>query len=199
MLLKLAVHVLIVHPPDAMAVPLQFAVNDFSTVIGDGAGEAHIGGAVEQDGVAGGGEGVQGRGHASQHAVFIVDGGAGQPLHAVALLLPADDAVKVLLPGREVAKGRMLCPADNRFRNGGRGGEIHVRDPHGEVVKARFPGPGAKGGADVHGDGILSPAVQNGGKIVFHTGVPFLFYFRQRAAMQALGDTPRIFRKTRVK
>ncbi len=172
LLLELLLHVLRIHPPDAVLVLDQGAEHHVVAVVGQAGGESHIGGGVEQHLVAPGADAVQGRHHAAQHAVFVADvflGKAGDP---VALLLPADDGGEILLTGGEIAEGRMLDAVGHGLLDGGNGGEVHVRHPHGDGVKA-LPGcAGGKAGHSaqtVHSDGVPAVAGQDGSKIVLHT------------------------------
>ena len=174
-LFELAVHVGKVHAPDAVLVQAQGRVDDAVAGVGERTGEADVGGAVEQHRVAGGGAGAHGGHQTAQNAVFVADGVCGQAGDAVALLVPAADGVEVLLPGGEVAVGRMGGPADDGLGDGGAGGEVHVGHPHGDGVKAVFGRAGGRTAAKtVHRQSVHPPAVQNRSKIVSHTVDSFL-------------------------
>ena len=166
-----ALHILVIHAPDAVLVLDQGAVDDAVAVVGQRAREADVGGAVEQHLVAPGAEDVQGRDHAAQNAVLVADVLGFQTGHAVAGFVPADDGAEILLGGHEVAVGRVHGALDHGLGNGGDHGEIHVGHPHGDGIKA---GQGRAGGkavglADhIHDNGILAMSVHDGGKIVFH-------------------------------
>ena len=73
-----AFHVGVVHPPDAIFVLHQRGVDDVITVVGQAAGEADVGGAVDQHLVAPGADAVQCADDAAQHAVLVADGLGGQ-------------------------------------------------------------------------------------------------------------------------
>lgn len=62
---------------------------------------------------------------------------------AVAPLLPADDGVVVIIAGGEIAEEGVVHPLLDGLCNGGHRGEVHVRYPHGDDVKALFGGLGA--------------------------------------------------------
>ena len=157
-------------------------MDDVVAVIGQGGGEADIGGGVKQNVVTLGAENVQGAGDAAQNTVGIANVLALQTFHTVADIVPADDAVIVFLPGGEIAVGCVLRALDDGFGNGGAGGEIHIRDPHGNHIETIFGTCGAESGGlthSVHRDGIHAPAVHNGGEIVFHlTALLLLFFWR---------------------
>ena len=57
--LDLGIHVLVVHPPDTVFILDQRAVNDLIAVVLNAHGEADIGGAVQQHGIAGGSKAVK--------------------------------------------------------------------------------------------------------------------------------------------
>jgi len=172
MLLYLPVHVLIVHAPDALLVPLQRGVDGYAACVLEGVGKAHVGGGMDQHLLSGGGKGLDGGADAPQHAVFVADVLRQQALHGVSPLLPADDAVEIFLGQGEVAEvGHLHTPVygihDCRRRL-----EAHVRYPHGDGGEAlvhlevleRY---------HVRRRGVPAPPVQDGGKIVFH--MYFLF------------------------
>ena len=132
-----------------------------------GVGEAHIGGRVDQNPVPGGGEGLDGGADAAQHAVFIADVLFLQACDAVAAALPGEDGVIVVLRQGEVAEvgeGQAVAHGLQDRRGGGKG---HVRDPHGDRIKARIDRDAREGNL-VGGQAVASRAVQDGGKIVFH-------------------------------
>ena len=52
--LQLPVHILIIHPPDALLILVKLAVDDTPPRIVYGAGEADVGGGMEEDCLAGG-------------------------------------------------------------------------------------------------------------------------------------------------
>ena len=131
---------------------------------------------------------VQGADDAAQNPVFIADVLFGKALNAVAGALPADDGIVVFLCGVEVAEGRVLGPGDNGLLNGGAGGEIHVRDPHGDHVEARLGCPRCTGAADtVYSDGILPTAVHKGGKIIMHWNHLSLYEVVDRLIVKPFG------------
>ena len=168
---QLFLHIFKVHPPYAGLVPLQGAEHHVVAVVGEGAGEAHVGGGVEQHLAAPGAGHVQRADHAAQHAVLVADAFPGQPGHAVAVFLPGDDGVKVFIGGVKVAVGRVLRPADKRLGHGGHGGKVHVRHPHGDGVETRLGRGGGKPvrlAQTIHRDGVLAVAVRDGSEIVFH-------------------------------
>ena len=177
-LLQFAVHVGVVHPPHALLVPDQGRVDDPEAVVLQGPGKADVGGAVDQHRVAGACQAGQGRDDPAQDAVFVPDAVPGQQggIAAVALHLPLDDGVVVGVGGLKIAVGGVAGPLHQRLGDGGHGGEIHVRHPHGDGVEAVPGGVGGKAGVAaqaIHGDGILAAAVQDGSEIVAHRGFSF--------------------------
>ena len=172
--LELFVHVGVVHAPDAVCVLHQRAVDDLVAVVFQAEGEADVGGAVHQHRVAGGGKAGQGGDDTAQHAVLVADAFLRQAGDAVALFVPPDDGIIVFVGGVKVAVGRVLCALDDGLRDGGHGGEVHVRHPHGDDVPAFFGRVRRKAVAQaVHGDGVHAAAVHDGSEIVFHTNAPF--------------------------
>ena len=172
MLLYLPVHVLIVHAPYTLFVPLQGRVHRHPARILEGVGKAHIGGGMDQHLLSGGGKGLERGADAPQHAVFVSDVFRQQALHGVSPLLPADDAVKIFLGQGEVAEvGHLHTPVygihDCRRRL-----EAHVRYPHGDGGEALVHLEALEG-YHVRRGGVPAPPVQDGGKIVFH--MYFLF------------------------
>ena len=169
-LAELGFHIGKVHSPHIIRIFYEPAVDNFVAVIFKGVGEADVGGAVDEHLVAPGAEGVQRRDHAAQDAVFVADVLRLKPLNAVSGFVPADDGVKIFRRGLEIAEGGVLGTLDHGLDNGGDNGEIHVRHPHGDGLEAGQGRIGAEAGLahHVHGDGILAPAIHDGGKIVFH-------------------------------
>ena len=135
-LLELPVHVLIVHAPYALPVPLQRGVDGNTARVLEGVGEAHICGRVDKNLLAGSGEGLEHGADAAQHAVFVADVFRQQALHPVAFLLPADDAVEIFFRQGEVAEvGHLHALVYGRHHRRGRL-EAHVRYPHGDSGEA---------------------------------------------------------------
>ena len=133
---QLGVHILVIHTPYAVFVLFQRAVDDFVAVVLDAHGKADVGGAVQQHAVAGRGKRGQCRNHAAQNAVFVADIFLGQAGHAVAGFLPAYDGIIIFVRRLKVAERRVLGSFDDRLRNGGYGGKIHIRHPHRDDIKA---------------------------------------------------------------
>ena len=174
----LLLHVFKVHAPHAVFVLHQGGMDDVVAVVGQTAGETHVGGRVQQHIVALGTEHIQRGDHAAQDAVFVTDVGGGQAGNAVVGLLPLDDGAEVFLGRHEIAKGGMLGPLDHSLLNGGNHGEVHVGDPHGDDIKTLLrSGIRGAGRTDhIHSNGISALTVYNGSKIVFHGDSPFLAY-----------------------
>ena len=166
---QMLLHVGIVHPPDAVFVLDQRAVDDVVAVVLKAAGKADVGRAVDKHLAAPGADAVQRADDAAQHAVFVADVLGFQPGHAVAGILPVENRIIIRFGRVEIAVCRVLCPCDDGLRDGRHGGEVHIRHPHGDRVEALLGGRGCKAGAQtVHRDRILAAAVHQGGKIVFH-------------------------------
>lgn len=170
--LQLPVHVRIVHAPDALRVLRQRRVDDGTAQPLQGVGEAHIGGAVDQNRLAGAGQGLDHGADAAQNAVFIADVLPLQAGDAVAHLLPADDAVKVGAAQLKISEIRVVQPGPDGLQHRRRGGEAHVRHPHGDPGKALL-GLHPVIGDHVQGQGVPAPPVQNGIEIVLHGYPPF--------------------------
>ena len=170
--LDLGIHVLVVHPPDAVFVLDQRAVDDLITVVLNAHGEADVGGAVQQHGITGGGIAGQCRDNTAQNAVFVADALFGQTLDIVAGLMPLDDGVKVCISGLEVTVGGMLCTFDDGLGDGGHSGEVHVCHPHGNGIIAFLGQIGGEAGhraQTIDGGCILAMAVHDGSEIVLHS------------------------------
>ena len=172
-------HVLKVHAPDALGVLDQGREDHVIAVVGEGTGEADVGGGVQQHVVTLGAEHVQGADHAAQNAVFIADVLPLQAGDPVAGLVPLDNGVEVLLGGLEIAEGRMLGPLDDGLGDGRAGREVHVGHPHRDGVQAILDlyvrqglhnevARGVRLGDHVDGDGVLAMAVHDRGEIVLH-------------------------------
>ena len=176
---ELPVHVLVVHAPDAVLVPDEIAVHRRAAGVLQHMGEAHIGGGVEQDLVAGGGEHADGGADAAQHAVFVADVLLLQVRHALALPVPVDDGLIIGLRRGEVAQVGEAQPLLHGLQHAGGGGEAHVRDPHGDGGEALLHGDVGEGD-QVYGDDVVSAPIQHGGEVVCHGIVLCLIPFTSR-------------------
>ena len=179
-LLQQAVHVVKIHPPHAVFVPVQGAVDDAVAIGFQRAGKADVGGAVDQHGIAGGGQAAQGRHYAAQNTVFVADGLFGQVGHAVAVSLPVGDSLVVGVRRGKVAVQRVLSAFNDGGRDRGHGGKVHVRDPHGDDGKAVLRLARCKAARlaqGIHRQRIHPAAVVHSGKIVFHDRSPLLHVF----------------------
>ena len=130
---------------------------------------------MQQHSIAGGGKAGQSGDQPAQHTVFIADAFPGQSGNAIADGVPADDGIVIGICGAEVAVSRVLCPRNDGGRDGGYGGKIHVRYPHGKGVKPFFGGIRRKAVARtqcVKRNGVLAAAVEDGSKIVLHGKTP---------------------------
>ena len=137
---------------------------------------------MEQYAVTGGRKRGQRRDNAAQNTVLVADCFFGQAGHAVAGRLPLYDRIVILVRCLKVAEGRVLGSLDNGFRDGGHGGKVHVRDPHGDDVKAVLGQVRGKACAEtVNGDGVLAVAIHDGCKIVLHSSF-LLFGLRYSGA-----------------
>ena len=134
---------------------------------------------MEQHLVSLGAEHVEGADDPAQHAILIADALRGQALYAVLLLLPADDGLIIFLGRIEIAEGRMLGPFDHFLLHRGDRRKVHIRDPHGNDVKAllgRSRRGSLAGTHRIQGDGVLSPSVHNRCEIIFsHDLASFCF------------------------
>ena len=139
-------------------------------VVRQAVGEADVGGRIEKHVVPLGTEYIQSTDYAPQHAVFIADALRGKSLHPIPIFVPLNDGIKIFLPGSEISEGRMLSPADDGLGDGGNRGEIHIRNPHGDEIKAFFRRCGSHGVLPQGGNGkrIHSVTLHNRCKIVFH-------------------------------
>lgn len=142
--LQMLLHVLKIHPPDAVLVLHQRGMHGLVAVVLQAHREADVSGAVDQDLVAAGADAVQRTDDAAQHTILVADVFRLQAGDAVALLMPPDDAVEIRIRGLKIAEGRVFCTLNDGFLDGGHGGEVHVGHPHRDSVKARLRGAGEK-------------------------------------------------------
>ena len=175
----LPLHILIVHAPDAICVLLQRAEDEAETVALQLCGEASIGRGMDKYRLPFGTQYPQGAGNAAQHAIFITDSLTGQALYAVDFPLPPEDGVVVFIAGDEVTVNGMLDALCQCLGYRGRGGEVHIRDPHGDFIETGFCDPfrNAPEVVFVHigGNRIHAPPVQHGRKIKVHVHYPPAF------------------------
>ena len=166
-LLELPVHVLEVHAPDARLIPDQIAVDGLPAKVFQHVGEAHIGGGVEQDLLAGSGEHADGGAYPAQHAVFIADELFFEIRHALAVPVPVQNGLIVGLRLPEITEIGEADALGQSLQDAGGGGEAHVRYPHGDGGKALLHLHTGKGD-QVGGDDVMPCPVQHGGEIVCH-------------------------------
>ena len=146
---------------------------------------------MDQDLVSLGAQNIGHRHHAAQDSVDIADVLRLQPLYPVAAALPGNDAVKVFLPGAEIAEQRVLQPLGHALHHRRHRGKIHVRHPHGDQVEAltgRVPGPQV-GVLEVHRLSVHTVAVNDRCEIVFHVVSP-LFLFMTLSWERVAGRSP---------
>ena len=138
-LFELAVHVGVVHPPDALLILDEGRVDDAETIVVQGFGQHRVAGARKAG---------QGRNNTAQHAVFVPDAVPGQQggVAAVALHLPPDDGVVIGVRRLKIAIGGVLGPLCQGLGDGGHSGKVHVRYPHGDGVEPRLRGVGGEAG-----------------------------------------------------
>ena len=91
---------------------------------------------MEKNGITWRGKGGERGDNAAQHAVLVANVVSRQAEHAVSSRLPVNNCLVVLIARREVAKRGMLDALRHGARDGGRRGEVHVGDPHGNGVEA---------------------------------------------------------------
>ena len=170
-----ALHVEKVHAPDTAGVQHEWAVDDFEAVVGQGVGEADVGGRVDQDLAAVFTKNAQGADDAAQDAVLVADVFRVQGLNAVGPGLPVCDGVVVFLPGRKISIHWVFGPLDHGSRDGRDGLKVHVGDPHGDALKAFSGGhfEYAEYILGVDGDGILAMAIDYFREIILHCCSPF--------------------------
>ncbi len=179
--LDFPVHVLVVHAPGSVRIPDQGTVDDMVAVGPKRAREAHVGGAVEKDRVAWGGEDLQGGYKATQNPVFICDDLRSDVVHPFPHLVPPCYSRIIFFRGLEIAESGMGSPLYDSFGHGLRRREVHVRHPQGNRVKALFRGRRGKArefrvSDAVYGDGVVAVPLQQSLKVVGagHRASPFL-------------------------
>ena len=173
--LQFFLHILKVHPPNAVFIPLQRAEYHIVAIIAETSGKSDICRGVKQYLVPLGAEYIQCTDYAAQHAVLISDAFPVQPLYAMPLLLPADDRIIIFLLRIKITIQRMSRPLRNPLGNRRNRGKIHVRHPHGNPAESLL-----------HlyilirdylrGNSILSVPVNNIRKIVFHLRTSLLLF-----------------------
>ena len=138
MLFETTVHIVEIHAPHTVLVKLERTVLNGVSCVLKCHGESHISGAVQQNLVSGSRKRRDGGHQSAEHAVLIADRLPRNIADAVAVALPAGDRIEILVAHLEISESRMLRALDNRLRNGGNRGEVHVGDPHGDHVEAGF-------------------------------------------------------------
>ena len=170
--LQLGVHVLVVHAPHAVFILFQRAVHRGAAQVFHVGGEAHIGGAVKQNLVAGGGQGLHRAGDTAVDAVLVADILPFQIPEAVALGLPLDDLFVINIRSGKIAIKRVLGPLNDSGGDGGTGGKVHIGHPHRDGVEAVLGGVGLVAphlvSDPLHRLGVFAAAVNDGCKVVFH-------------------------------
>ena len=172
-LLQAPIHIVEIHTPHALFVTCERAVLDSVSGVFQCHGEPHVSGAVQQNLVSRSRK-RRHRGHqATKHAVFVADRFTRHVGDAIAITLPVGDGVEIVVAHLEIPERRMLRTFDNRLRDGGDCGEVHVSDPHGDGIKPQFwrirrkPGHGTQA---VDGECILAVPFHNRSEIVGHCG-----------------------------
>ena len=132
---ELFIHILIIHPPDALCIPFQLGMYCPASIIVQDAGKSGIRRRMNQNCLARCRKCLQRGNNTAQHAIFITDRFFCQPFNAVADLLPIDDAVVIFLGRIKISEHLMLQTLRNRFADRRRCLEIHVRHPHRNPVK----------------------------------------------------------------
>ena len=171
-------HVLEVHAPGAGLVAHERRVDDLEAVVLERAREAHVGGAVHEHRVAGRRKGRERGDHAAEHAVLVADVTWLEVAHALAVAMPVDDGLVVGIARAEVTEGGVCEALLDGARDGGRHGEVHVRDPHGDGVEAlvRRGIPRARRANGVERERVMPGTVEDGREVVGH-GSPFAAVF----------------------
>ena len=165
------VHIFIVHPPNAVLVLYQRAVDNLKPIVANAHGKPDIGGAVEEHCIPRGCKRRQCRNYAPQHPIFIPNAFFRQASYAVAGFLPFDNGAIIFVRRLEIPVSRVPRPLNDCFRDCGDCGEIHIGHPHRDCVKAFLGGTWGKPGhcaKPVHCYGVLAMAVHNRCKIVLH-------------------------------
>ena len=139
---------------------------------------------MQQDRIPPGTKHIQRADHSAQHAVFITDMFFFQAAYAIPDLMPANDLFKIFLPGRKIPERRVRHPFCDGLLDRRNHREIHIRHPHGDLIKARSQlclrkicGSrirSVRRSRYIHCDRILSPPVQDTGKIILQNNPSFL-------------------------
>ena len=134
---------------------------------------------MEQNLVTRGRERLNGAGHTAVDPILIADVVSFQSGKTIALGLPGNNTLVVLVPRQEITIEGVLCPLDHGSRNGRAGGKVHVRHPHGNGIKSflwsgRLVAPNLVADA-IHGNGIHAAAIKDGSKIVLQNHLPSLY------------------------
>ena len=169
--LELAVHIVEIHAPYALIVAFQGAVHDAETVVLNTVRKTDICRTMKEHGITRSGKSGKSGDKASDDAVFVADMFSGQPSDAIALALPVDNGVKILIGGCEISKSRMLSAIDYCLSHRGNRREIHIGYPHGDKAETIFWGSGRHirhSSQCIHCQSILAMAIHDGCEIVLH-------------------------------
>ena len=161
------IHILVVHAPHALFILLQGRRHTGSPVFLHGKLETDIGRRMEENSLSGRSKRLHGTCQAAKNAILIANGLPRQPLYLIALLLPADDCVIILLRRIKITEHRVLRSLNDVLLNGRHRGKIHVCHPHRDPVKALLH-LSSRNRDDIHRNGILVVPVNDGVKIVLH-------------------------------
>ena len=177
MLLDLPGHIFQVHPPDPLIVHLQRAEDALPSLCPGITAKSHIIGTVQKYVLPRLCQHAYRARHEAVHTVLIADMlplqvcmGACPCSVRRSLLPPPDDRIVICVRDIEIAEGRMTGPRNDRIRHRGAGRKVHVRNPHGDEVKAFLRGLRLDLPPvftySVNGIGIPASAVHDGNEII---------------------------------
>ena len=116
-------------------------------------------------------EGLERGDEAAEHAVLVSDMLRFEPGHAVAVALPGNDALEVLVPRIEITEVGFLHARGDGILDGGEHREVHIGHPHGDGVEPLLRGLRGTGRAQtVDGHRVLPVALHDACEIVGHSG-----------------------------
>ena len=128
----LFLHIGQIHPEHPLLIPYQGGTHQAAAGIGNAVGKTGIVGQVDQYPLARLGQGLDGRHNGAHGGVLALDILRFQVGDAPAGPGPIHHRLGKAGVGITIAEGGMFQPLADGVGDAGRGGEVHIRDPHGD-------------------------------------------------------------------
>ena len=165
--LYFVVHIFVVHTPHTVFILYQIGKYYFTSVIFKHVGKTNVSRRMQKYRLSRRGKTLNRCRKTSQHTIFVSDVLCCKTIYQVALLLPMNDTVVILLGWFEITKGRMVDTVYNMLLNRWHCGKVHICHPHRNAVKAVAYLCSRKRN-HIHRQSILSSSVHYCRKIVSH-------------------------------